>query len=73
MYSKALEGSDVLLMAEANAGLPELVDGKAVYSLLPEDFAASMEKVMGAGASILGGCCGTSPDHIRAMVDRLRG
>lgn len=70
-YSKALAGTGILLLAEANAGIPDLVDNKAVYNLSPADFAIAMEKVKDAGATILGGCCGTSPEHIGAMADRL--
>jgi len=42
-------------------------DGSAVYSLSPDDFAQGMLKLKNAGAKILGGCCGTTPDHIRAL------
>ena len=67
----ALKGSELVLLAEANAGRPELVDGRAVYSLLPGDFADSCAEIFAAGATIVGGCCGTGPAHIRAMVERL--
>jgi len=53
-----------------NAGLPELVDGKAQYRTAPEEFARHAPALLAAGANFLGGCCGTSPDFIRALVAR---
>ncbi len=64
-------GADVLIFAEPNAGRPELVDGKAVYKVLPEDFAAAAQKIHSAGINIIGGCCGTGPEHIEAVAKRL--
>jgi len=63
----------VLLLAEPNAGQPELIDGNAVYKLNNTDFADWMEKIHKAGAAILGGCCGTGPEHIKAMTEKLKG
>ncbi len=65
-------GKDVLIFAEPNAGKPELVDGRAVYRVLPEEFAAAAEKIHSAGVNIIGGCCGTTPEHIRAMCEKFR-
>ena len=73
VYAEALAGSDIALIAEPNAGLPELIDGKAVYTLSPEDFGDAAEKIKAAGASILGGCCGTTPAHIKALAEKLKG
>ena len=53
------------VIAKPNAGLPDPVDGH--YDLPPEDFARTMVDVVGAGVSIVGGCCGTNPDYIRAL------
>ncbi len=64
---KALEKSRVTIFAEPNAGKPELVDGRAVYKVSPEDFAAAAEKIHSAGVNIIGGCCGTGPEHIKAV------
>jgi 5-methyltetrahydrofolate--homocysteine methyltransferase len=50
-----------------NAGAPELVDGRAVYRTTPEEFAAHVPALVEAGASFIGGCCGTTPDFIRAV------
>ena len=68
---KAL-GKGVLIYAEPNAGKPELVEGRAVYNVSPEDFAAAAEKIHSAGINIIGGCCGTSPEHIKATAKKLR-
>jgi 5-methyltetrahydrofolate--homocysteine methyltransferase len=62
---------DVLVFAEPNAGKPELVDDKAVYKVSPEDFAAAAEKIHSAGVTIIGGCCGTGPEHIEAVAKEL--
>ena len=71
-YADALKGSGVLLLAEPNAGRPQLEDGKAVYTLSPDDFAASLDQIKDVGAVILGGCCGTSPAHLEAAVQKIR-
>ncbi|RMF20185.1 MAG: hypothetical protein D6760_12175 [Deltaproteobacteria bacterium] len=55
-----------------NAGIPELVDGKVVYRTTPEQFASFLPKFVEAGASFIGGCCGTDPSFIAAMHARMR-
>lgn len=69
--AKALEQfaahSDLPLMAQPNAGQPEIVDMQVVYKQSPEDMAAGVPDVLAAGARIIGGCCGSTPDHIRRM------
>jgi len=62
----------IVLLAEPNAGRPELVDGGAVYNLSPEDFAAACGQICTAGAKIIGGCCGTTPNHIKTMAQRIK-
>jgi methionine synthase I (cobalamin-dependent) len=54
---------------KANAGLPELVDGKTVWKMTPEVFAGFVPQLIEAGASFIGGCCGTNPGFIRAVAD----
>jgi 5-methyltetrahydrofolate--homocysteine methyltransferase len=71
VYFGALKDRAVLL-AEPNAGKPQLEDGKAVYKVSCEEFAAAAQKIHTAGAKIIGGCCGTSPEHIKAMVRKIR-
>lgn len=56
------------LIVNPNAGLPEVVDGKTVYNVAPEEFAGWMTKIVKNGACVVGGCCGTTPEHIRAEV-----
>ncbi|MBR2797202.1 MAG: homocysteine S-methyltransferase family protein [Clostridia bacterium] len=58
----------VPVIAKPNAGMPVMDDkGQAHYSMPPEQFAASMAKLVKAGASIIGGCCGTGPEYIAAL------
>ncbi len=71
-FAKLLAGKNILLLAEPNAGKPELADGRAVYKVLPEDFAEYADKIHKAGTSILGGCCGTGPQHIKTMTEKLK-
>jgi methionine synthase I (cobalamin-dependent) len=56
------------LWMKANAGQPELVDGQVTYRVTPADFAAHVPALIAAGADFVGGCCGTSPEHLRATV-----
>lgn len=65
-------GQDIVLLAEPNAGSPELVEGRAVYHVSPEAFSAAMEKIHSAGVNIIGGCCGTGPAHIKAVAEKLK-
>ena len=60
------------LIAKSNAGMPEIVDGRAVYSGTPEVMAEYARRVRALGADIIGACCGSTPDHIRAMAQALR-
>lgn len=58
----------VPVAAKPNAGMPSILpDGQVAYSMGPEDFARHMGALRRAGASVLGGCCGTTPEHIRAL------
>jgi len=61
-------GADVAVFAEPNAGKPELIDGEAVYNVTAEDFAEAVKKIHTAGINIIGGCCGTTPNHIAAAA-----
>ena len=64
--------TDLPLWIKANAGLPEMVDGRAVYRQQPETFAGFVPQLLEAGANFIGGCCGTTPDFIR-HVRRVMG
>ena len=57
---------------KANAGLPQMQDGKAVYAMTAAEFASHVPAVLAAGASFIGGCCGTSPEFIREIRRQLR-
>ena len=60
--------SDMPLIVQPNLGLPQMIDGKAVYALSVEEFYKYMNEFYSRGVSILGGCCGTTPDYIRAIA-----
>ena len=62
-----LEITNLPIMAQPNAGQPKLVDMKVVYDETPEQMVAGVVPLLQAGASIIGGCCGSTPDHIRAF------
>jgi len=64
--------TDRPIWIKPNAGLPEIVEGKAVYRTTPEAFAAFVPALLQAGASFVGGCCGTGPEFIWAMFETLR-
>jgi len=56
---------------KANAGVPEIIDGKAVYTMTPETFAQRALELVDAGATVVGGCCGTGPEFITALKANL--
>lgn len=56
-----------LVMAQPNAGLPRIQDGETVFDVGPDEFARAMEAILDAGATVVGGCCGTTPAHIAAL------
>ncbi len=60
------------VIVEPNAGTPELVGGKVCYKAEPETLVEWVPSLLSAGASIIGGCCGTTPDHIRAIAAVLK-
>ncbi len=66
--------TDRPILIHANAGVPELINGKTVFRETPEQMARFIEPLVKAGASIIGGCCGTTPEHIKAIkaeIDKL--
>ncbi len=60
------------LIVKPNAGMPKLVDGRTVFTVGPEEFAADVAALVAAGASIVGGCCGSTPAHIAATVAKVK-
>ncbi len=65
------EGTSLPIIAQPNAGRGRLVDTELVYDMSPAAFAAGVEECVRAGARLVGGCCGTSPAHIQAMVELI--
>ena len=65
------EASDLPLLAEPNAGRPKLVNNAAVFEMEPPLFAEGVCKCIEYGAELVGGCCGTSPAHIKALADLI--
>jgi 5-methyltetrahydrofolate--homocysteine methyltransferase len=63
--------STVTLVAKANAGVPHMEGGVAVYDAMPDDMAEYATRVHRLGARIIGACCGSTPDHIRAIAHAL--
>ena len=63
------ENASVPLIANPNAGLPQVVNGETVFDINEDEFASYMVELAKRGVSILGGCCGTTPKHIRKMVE----
>lgn len=59
------------ILVHANAGLPQLKDGKDFFPETPQDMANAVGDLVKAGANIIGGCCGTTPEHIKAMKEAL--
>ncbi len=59
------------ILAQPNAGKPELVGNETVFEMAPDDFAQGIMECLHTGASIVGGCCGTTPEHIRKVASML--
>ena len=64
--------SSLPVIVKPNAGLPKQRDGQTYYDVSPEEFSGFMEKIVSMGACVIGGCCGTTPEHIKAMTKRCR-
>ena len=61
------QATDLPVMAQPNAGLPRLVNMKVIYDETPEEMVRGVAPLLEAGTSIIGGCCGSTPDHIRVF------
>lgn len=72
VFARMAAVSSVPLMISPNAGLPRTEEGRTVFDVEPEEFAADMEELIGMGAWLAGGCCGTTPAHIKALVDKCK-
>ena len=60
------------LIFQPNAGQPQLRSGRTEYPVLPDEFCDWMEKFAELGVKIIGGCCGTTPAHLQAIVSRIK-
>ncbi len=65
--------TDRPLWIKANAGLPRMVDGKTVYTQTPDEFASFVPRLIQSGATFIGGCCGTTPEFIKAIRAKFSG
>lgn len=71
VIKRILASCTLPVFAEPNAGLPELIDGETVFRLAPQEFAEKTSEIAKEGVYILGGCCGTSPEHIKALCNKV--
>lgn len=71
IVEKIAKVATVPVIVQANAGLPEIIDGQAIYNVNSEEFFISVKKFVQLGASIIGGCCGTNPDFIKKISDNI--
>lgn len=67
-----LKYASVPVLLKPNAGLPKAVDGKTVFDVLPEEFSADVTQLIRKGVRIAGGCCGTTPEYIAALVSQSK-
>ena len=72
LFPELLNLTSLPVLIQPNAGLPECVDGCTHFRVGPEDFATTMAELVKAGLRVAGGCCGTTPEHIRALADACR-
>lgn len=73
LIDEILKISNTPVMVQANAGLPEIVDGNAVFNISPGEFAEYSVRFAEKGVKVIGGCCGTNDKHIEVLVDSLKG
>jgi len=71
IVSMMRDATSLPVLVQPNAGKPRLVEKETVFDMSPPDFAEGVYQCVEAGARLVGGCCGTSPSHIRALADRL--
>ncbi|HEY3290088.1 MAG TPA: homocysteine S-methyltransferase family protein, partial [Anaerolineae bacterium] len=70
--SRLRAATQLPIWIKPNAGLPEMIDNKAVYRTTPQQFASHANKLIEAGASFIGGCCGSNPEFIRLLASSLQ-
>lgn len=64
--------ASIPILVMPNAGLPESVNGETIYNVAPDEFAGYMKQIAKMGVSYLGGCCGTTPAHLKAMIEATK-
>ncbi len=72
MAKKLVESTPLPVFIKPNAGMPRFENGRTVYDIGIGEFCSAMEKIHSLGINILGGCCGTTPDYIRMMNERIK-
>ena len=72
MVKRMTEVASVPIVVNPNAGLPRTEGGKTVFDVGPEEFSTIMSKIADMGVQVLGGCCGTTPEHIRQTVEKVK-
>ena len=72
IVERLTEVCSIPVIVNPNAGLPRTEGGRTVYNVGPEEFADRMEKIAGMGVQAVGGCCGTTPEHIRLTAERVK-
>lgn len=70
---RLVSATSLPIIIKPNAGMPKVIDGHTVFTVGPEEFARDVCALVESGASIVGGCCGTTPGHIAALKDALAG
>ena len=73
VVAEMLEVAPCPVIVQANAGLPQVVNGQTLYTLAPDEYARAVEPMVDAGATVLGGCCGTDPSYIAEVASLLAG
>lgn len=72
MVKRMIEVASVPIVVNPNAGLPRTEDGRTVFDVDPEEFAEVMGEIADMGVQVLGGCCGTTPEHIRKTIEVVK-
>ena len=73
LAEKYLSLTKLPVIFKPNAGIPEIVNGEAIYKTTPAAFAEAAARAVGMGVRCAGGCCGTTPAHIAALAKAVRG
>ena len=71
VVKRIVEASSIPVVVNPNAGLPVVENGKTVFTVGPEEFLSQMEEIAKLGVAVVGGCCGTTPAHIRLLHDNI--